>query len=228
MAESSSSPDWDRLSRSRSQSQGRWMKKDRAEPPDSWEDDDDGRWQWWHKDDWYQNQDWDHKEDQGPSQGWKDWDEEDDGGSWQRYDERWKENPEKGRSLKKGQQEPWKRAGRMSGAAVAKQKLQKIQERDGIPADPEEKKKQRLGAMSQSRYNRLMKRQQEQEDKEAFRQQTRQEVWQQAAAWMSQCQQQGQMHQPYWVMAPVAPASGSRPGGLLLFVLLVKIHCLFV
>ena len=50
--------------------------------------------------------------------------------------------------------------------------------------------------MSQSRYNRLMKRQQEQEDKEAFRQQTRQEVWQQAAAWMAQCQQQGQMHQP--------------------------------
>ena len=157
MAESSSSPDWDRPSRSRSQSQGRWMKKDRAEPPDSWEDDDDGRWQWWHKDDWYQNQDWDHKEDQGPSQGWKDWDEEDDGGSWQRYDERWKENPEKGRSLKKGQQEPWKRAGRMSGGAVAKQKLQKIQERDGIPSDPEEKKTQRLGAMSQSRYNRLMK-----------------------------------------------------------------------
>ena len=56
MAESSSSPDWDRPSRSRSQSQGRWMKKDRAEPPDSWEDDDGGRWQWWHKDDWYQNQ----------------------------------------------------------------------------------------------------------------------------------------------------------------------------
>lgn len=141
----------------------RWLRKSQAtQTSETWEDQPHHGWSecewssWGYKEydsntrkTWWHNQGWEHHSygDDWERDGWK------QRNQWRNEESR-RQSPQ-----------PCKRASTTSGSSKERRRLQLIREQQGTSADPEELKLQRLAAMGRSRYNRLMKRQKEQEEK---------------------------------------------------------------
>ena len=157
----------------------------------SWSDDG---WEKGWKDGWEDWEGWgDEKEERWRTSTWKTkgrWDWEDERWRDERWrDERWRDGrgrrrDENGKSL-------------TSGSAMVRQRLQLLQEQQGEPQSREEELAQKLAAMGQSRFKRLINRQ----EKAKAAEREKQEAFQQGQAYQQQLiwQQQQQLWQPqHW------------------------------
>ena len=179
MVSSPSSPDYSRPSPPKSPSRSR-SKSKAPMAKNSWSDDG---WEKGWQDGWEEWEGWgDDKEEKEWASTWKTrgrWEEEkwEDGG-----ERRWRRD-EHGKSL-------------TSGSAHMRQRLQLLQEKQGLPKNKDEEYVQRLAAMGTSRFKRMMGRKEKQEKAER----EKQEAFQQGAAYQQQLiwQQQQQWQQHQW------------------------------
>ena len=176
----------------------------------SWSDDG---WEKGWQDGWEEWEGWgDDKEEKEWASTWKTrgrWEEEkwEDGG-----ERRWRRD-EHGKSL-------------TSGSAHMRQRLQLLQEKQGLPKNKDEEYVQRLAAMGQSRFKRMMGRKEKQEKAER----EKQEAFQQGAAYQQQLvwqqQQQWQQHQWPQGWSQQWPQQWPAQGGITLMLFFVfKFAC---